>query len=93
MFTCHKCGKTFSRNDSLHRHQKRYCKVSRTNISKINVHKNVVNTDLLMIISEILHEHRRKWKKDFNKFKNEVQGIEPSEQQTYEVTQHSYASE
>ena len=52
-----------------------------------------VNTDLVMIISKILPEHRRKWKKDFSKFKNEVQGVEPSEQQTDEETQHSYAFE
>ena len=87
MLTCHQCRKTFSRNDSLRRHQKNYCKVSRTKNSKNKVHKGV-NDDMLMIIG-MFHEQRRKWKKDFKKFKNEVRGIEPSEQHSDEEMQNS----
>jgi len=84
MYKCANCGNEFTRKDNVVRHLRNVCNVTHSP-QKVNcdtdqeqevatsVHDNVGNMlDLMSMITSALSDQRRKWKKDFEKFKKEI---------------------
>ena len=87
MYKCRHCGKKFTRKDNVVRHLRNVCNVTHSP-QKVNcdtdqkqevatsVHDNVGNMlDLMSMITSALSDQRRKWKKDFKKFKKKIKLI------------------
>ena len=75
MHSCQSCGKSFSRNDSLRRHQRQYCSVimpRRRSQNRIDSKQTVVKSnnlidysslDFIQILTFMMNEQRYRWKK------------------------------
>ena len=84
MYKCRHCGKKFTRKDNVVRHLRNVCNVTQSPQQDYHVmdqeqevatsvHDNVDNTlDLIAVITSVLSDQRRKWKKNFKKFKKEI---------------------
>lgn len=79
MHSCHSCTKSFSRKDSLLRHQRQFCRVivpRRRSQNRIDSNKksnnpiDLSNLDLIQVVTGMLTEQQRRWRKDFEKLKN-----------------------
>jgi hypothetical protein len=82
MHSCQPCGKSFSRKDSLLRHQRQYCNAilprqrslkriaSKEKVDKTNNLSEYSSLDFIHILSSMLNEQRHRWKKDFKKLKD-----------------------
>ena len=65
---CFCCNNSFTRMDSLHRHQAMYCKATDPRQQR----KDYNDNDMIAVICKMLQKHRRQWRKDLNKFQNHV---------------------
>ena len=81
MYRCTHCGKRFTRKDNVVRHINQVCNSSKHVSSDADeeqdvatsMNDNAVNiADFVSIITSEFREQRRRWKKDFNKFKKEI---------------------
>ena len=86
MNMCQWCHKTFSRSDSLLRHQMSRCTISaapgqmKNNLNSVRVGLNA--DEFLSVVNKILKTHRCRMKEDFGIFKDEVRKILTTERQT-----------
>lgn len=81
MITCAHCGNKFSRVDSMQRHVAKYCgkslpphhMQSRSDIKQAQPNrrnkKDATCADIIIVVTKMLQEHRREWKRDFKNFK------------------------
>ena len=80
MHSCQSCTKSFSRKDSLLRHQRQFCSVivprRRGPLNHIGSNKksnnpvDLSNLDLIQIVTGMLTEQQRRRRKDCEKLKN-----------------------
>ena len=87
MFQCGDCGKKFTRKDNVVRHLKKVCNVAHSpqqvdcdsdqelKVATSSNDNADIAVDFIEILTIALSEQRRKWKKDFEKFKNEIKHI------------------
>ena len=98
MHSCQSCGKSFSRNDSLRRHQRQYCSVimpRRRSQNRIDSKQTVVKSnnlidysslDFIQILTSMMNEQRYRWRKDFKKLKDALLPTEKSDSSDDEET-------
>lgn len=84
MHSCHACDKSFSRKDSLLRHQRQYCNVmiprsrllkrteGKHKAAKSNNLIEFSSLDFIQILTAMFNEQRDRWRKDFKKLKNAI---------------------
>ena len=83
MHSCQSCGKSFSRNDSLRRHQRQYCNVimprwlsknrSLNGTQKVVKSTNLIDyssLDFIQILTSMMNEQRYRWRNYFKKRKD-----------------------